>query len=330
MNQALKFTLVASCCVIGISGCGAPVLSSMSPQVWKPASEVLLVDNPSGWKAADVQQAGLDASVVVNVDAVAGSDLISQLNTSLANSPVGLYVIVLNSIPSNQLWSVIQQHPNVRFEVIGSTATPPTLQNLRVVQADPETEAYLLGWGLGQLSGLQSQTQIGWDLDTTPSLSKSEIEAILAGIYVANPTVSIVPFHLSQVQNSLGYGFLIPHLVFAPGALSAATEILLGANGVSLVSMASSAKAVLEPQPVPPETVLPADFQAFHGRNWKSGLTEVSTPDLKWQNGQVPPSLPGLINGMAPMVTPTMVSAAWKQVPGPLQVLWAPIVNLGS
>lgn len=329
MNKVLKQALATAGAVLGLAGCGAPDLAAMSPHVWKPTSEVLLVDHPPNWQATDVEQTASNASVVANVKSISSNQLVSQLNTSLAAPSVGLYVIVLNGMPPNQLWTIIQNHPSIQFELIGSSGTPPALRNLRVIETGVLTEAYFIGWTTGQLALRQAQPQVAWDLDGTSSLSKAEIEAALAGLYAANPAVSIVPLSLSQVQKNPGFGFTMPRLVLAPAPLSAATQTFVTANGVGVISLVPSATAIVQPQTVPAETVLTPDFAAYQAKTWKAGLLNVQTPDVSMQVHQVPATFPGTVKAMAPLVTQSLAEGAWKQVPASLQLLWQPIVNLG-
>lgn len=318
--------------LFGLSGCGAPMLTTMKPHVAKPTSQIWLVGQVPGWQAADVVRQAGDAAVVADALTVAPGQLIPKLTNSLQMTPVGLYVIVLAGTLPGPLLDLVRSHPTVRFEVIGATGTVPNVTNLRVVQFDSVVQAYLLGWSVGQLAILQSHQQIGWSQDAFATMTKAQIEDVLAGLYAANPSALVLPYSFILSQQGFNLGSVGPQIIFSPGDLLTSTVSSLQKNGVTLVSFTPlTPPADVQPQAVPDESVLPIDLQAFSTNRWQPGISTTNLPPLlSLQGGQVGTTLQGLLSGFTSSVTDSTVALAWHQVPASVQTAWAPIVATGS
>lgn len=318
--------------VFGLVGCGAPALTTMKPHVAKPTSQIWLVGQVPGWQATDVVRQAETASIVADALAVAPSQLMARLANSLQTTPAALNVIVMSGPLPNPLLDLVRSHPEVKFEVVGATGAVPNLANLRVVQFDSLVQAYLLGWSVGQLAILQSNQQIGWSQDAYTTMTKAQIQAVLAGLYTADPNALVLPFSVALAQQGATLSTTSPKIIFSPGDLLSSTVTSLQKNGITLVSFTPlTPAAAVQPQAVPDESVLPIELQAFSTKRWQPGVSTINVASmLSIQGGQIATTIQGLLSGFALGLTDSTVAAAWPQVPPSVQTAWAPIVATGS
>jgi hypothetical protein len=323
-NRRRKFKLAL--CTLGLAvssiSCGPPDFERMSPTVWKPVADILLVDHPAHWRASDAEQAAGRAGVaaqVENVDGVRAGTFTSDL---LHRGHPGMVVAVASAPPNADWLQVARAHPDVQFEWLGAApGTDVVPDNVRVVVPDPQVVAAAEGYLAGRLAAQESTAPvIGWVADGTANVSRAALQQALAGLWKAVPAVVIVPVRTRTPQAGPW-----PRWVMVDRPLAADEYAVLHNHGCGVISLCpqSAAMAAVEPA-TPGVDALEADLEAFAGRHGHGGTILLKGDQVLAWSSAVPATVAGDVTGWladftasgtgSPGTLPNDVERAWAWV----------------
>ncbi len=355
--------------MIPLAGCGSPDLTQMKPTVWKPTAKVFLVGSPPGWQASKALSLATDNGVAAQVVQVPLGSFASDLKSAMAQQNSGLVLAVVNGPVPQSALSVMQGDPKTNFDVVSFAnsigATTNAANNVKWILPDTLLTSYALGWLAGQFAVQQPLYPVGWLSSGPSAMSKSEMQAALAGIYAGStggtPGNSGLTANSTNSVNSSGGSTGIPGFSGTPGTpflgaplsivpvdlsttplppipkvmvvtrpLTSSEASLLKANGteiVSLVAQPGGVAAAAQPQ-LPGPAAVADEFKKWSAHQWSATPSISSSVPFVQVDKPVVPVLTqqALANLQTSIASHRAYAAgAWSQLPPSLQQLWGPL-----
>lgn len=198
LNQKTGWRVGALVPLIALSvvGCGPPILTGMHPDSVKTTVWVGVRGSIPGWDAKSIQEAITQDGAVPLIQSFPAGASVAVLDKALGTYHASLYIWVQEQSADAQLAQVALGHPNEKLEVI-APASLGLNNEVRVRTPDANQVGYALGYAAGLLATDIGQNQVGILADAKNSVSQTEIEAMLGGLYSAGNVLTALPATLS-------------------------------------------------------------------------------------------------------------------------------------
>jgi len=326
-----------------MEGCGAPNLKVMHSSVSKRVINVLLVDSPRGYNRKTLlNQLQLDG-IVSNVEQISANQVAQKVTRITTKKHNSLIVIVRDGIIDLSHDSFMTQHTDDKFIFVGTSMVPGNhaSDNISLVVPNANVIAYTAGWFAASLAGSSLSTpSIGLIDDKNQVVTKSSIEAMLAGAYADNPNVNINSISLQStiVQPTNGpfsvNPVLIPPIVIVARPLTNSEVATLRANQTFVISLCAqpliNKNLAVVPNIPRPESVITPISKYASGQSLQSKLLDATSPFISMPSNipsQTQASVVNLENVL--MNDPNFAVAAWAQLPLSVRSKWNTMVKMG-
>lgn len=324
-NKRILAWLAGTLSLAVSTACGSPDLAAMKPTSAKPATLVVLVNQPTFVKSAQFVLPSNSSTSTFDTLSTTSKSLVQLTKKELSMGDVTSCMVVGDNLQPNlsDMNQLIKAYPKTHFQLVSGQAVSENIPNVSTVEQNAEAIAYSIGWLVGTWASatttqpLVPQPTIGF---VPGQLSMNAQKAFFAGLYTIDSAAVVVPMTpTAGVVGSTNTYPSVGAVVLGGQPSTSLTQVITG-NSLpvfSLVPNLTSIHAAIRPGSFDSSEIISL-FQTLLTGHWQAGDEQViGTSSVFVDTTQMPSSVTTTWSALESSVSnqPNLWQSNFKQLP---------------